>query len=197
MWPPNEGWLTSRSPSAALRRAPRIARPTLLGAAAEAETQTGEQAPTAVLDASALLAPVHDEQGSEAVANAIAAGAGLSLADRACLALAKRLGLPVVSADRSRTETTTDVEVRLIRRAEPSALTPRGVRRAYARNVDSQAARPACWAGAERSPAPGRERGQDSHYGTRRATPTDAATAGRLPGDAALWREPRDRQLHR
>jgi PIN domain nuclease of toxin-antitoxin system len=40
---------------------------------------------------------------------------GLSLADRACLALAKRLGVPVVTTDRDWTETKADVEVRLIR----------------------------------------------------------------------------------
>ena len=40
---------------------------------------------------------------------------GLSLADRACLASAKRLELPVVTADRGWTEAKIDVEVWLIR----------------------------------------------------------------------------------
>jgi ribonuclease VapC len=40
---------------------------------------------------------------------------GLSLADRACLALAVRLGLPVVTADRRWTELGLPVEVRAIR----------------------------------------------------------------------------------
>jgi len=40
---------------------------------------------------------------------------GLSLADRACLALARELGLPVVTADRSWREVQIGVEVVLIR----------------------------------------------------------------------------------
>lgn len=40
---------------------------------------------------------------------------GLSLADRACLALALRLGVPVVTADRVWAEADVGVEVRLIR----------------------------------------------------------------------------------
>jgi PIN domain nuclease of toxin-antitoxin system len=40
---------------------------------------------------------------------------GLSLGDRACLALAKRLGLPVLTADRSWAKLDIGVEVRLIR----------------------------------------------------------------------------------
>ncbi len=41
--------------------------------------------------------------------------AGLSLADRACLALAERLGLPVVTADRRWAELSLPVAVRTIR----------------------------------------------------------------------------------
>jgi PIN domain nuclease of toxin-antitoxin system len=41
--------------------------------------------------------------------------AGLSLGDRSCLALGKRLGLPVLTADRSWTTFDLGVEVRLIR----------------------------------------------------------------------------------
>jgi ribonuclease VapC len=144
----------------------------------EAESAGGEslQAPASVLDASALLALVHDEQGAVPVADAIAAGAavsvvnvaevlsklaeagkdpelarselraaageegalviealseadcvevarlrittrelGLSLADRACLALAKRLAVPVLTADRTWAEADIGLEVRLIR----------------------------------------------------------------------------------
>lgn len=40
---------------------------------------------------------------------------GLSLADRACLALAKIAGLPVVTADRKWAKAPLDLEVRLIR----------------------------------------------------------------------------------
>ena len=40
---------------------------------------------------------------------------GLSLGDRACLALAKREGLPVLTADRAWSELDIGVEVRLIR----------------------------------------------------------------------------------
>jgi PIN domain nuclease of toxin-antitoxin system len=41
--------------------------------------------------------------------------AGLSLADRTCLALARRLGLPVLTADRSWLDLELGVDVRLIR----------------------------------------------------------------------------------
>lgn len=129
-----------------------------------------------MLDASALLALVHDEPGAEPVAEAIAARAaigivnlaevlskladagkepdkarcelldaaddqqalvveplteadcvevarlrpmtralGLSLADRACLALAKRLAVPVLTADHTWTQANLEVAVRLIR----------------------------------------------------------------------------------
>jgi PIN domain nuclease of toxin-antitoxin system len=40
---------------------------------------------------------------------------GLSLADRACLALAHRLGIPVLTADREWAAADVDVQVRLIR----------------------------------------------------------------------------------
>jgi len=42
-------------------------------------------------------------------------GQGLSLADRACLALAARLGVPAVTADRAWKNAKIDAEVRLIR----------------------------------------------------------------------------------
>lgn len=41
--------------------------------------------------------------------------AGLSLGDRACLALAKQLNLPAVTADSAWTKSATGVEVRLVR----------------------------------------------------------------------------------
>lgn len=41
--------------------------------------------------------------------------AGLSLADRTCLALARRLGLPVLTADRSWLDLELGIDVRLIR----------------------------------------------------------------------------------
>ena len=41
--------------------------------------------------------------------------AGLSLGDRACLALAERYGVPAVTADREWRKVETDVDVRLIR----------------------------------------------------------------------------------
>lgn len=130
----------------------------------------------AVLDASALMAVLHDEDGAEAVAEVIASGAaisvanwaevltklaeggrdpeqaavetrkaegsrralaiepltaadciaiarlrlttkahGLSLADRACLALAERLGVPAVTADREWAKADVEAEVHLIR----------------------------------------------------------------------------------
>ena len=41
--------------------------------------------------------------------------AGLSFADRACLALARRLGLPAVTADRTWAKIDSEIDVRLIR----------------------------------------------------------------------------------
>lgn len=128
-----------------------------------------------MLDASAVLALLHDEDGSSAVVEAIAAGAtisvvnwaevlskvagegddpeqvasrlsvtgdevvlwiealtaadcmevgrlrpitkaqGLSLADRACLALAERLGMPAITTDREWAKADVAAEVQLIR----------------------------------------------------------------------------------
>lgn len=140
------------------------------------DSEPAAKAAASVLDASALLALVHDEPGAEPVAEAIAARAaigivnlaevlskladagkdpdearrellnaaddqqalvveplteadcvevarlrpmtralGLSLADRACLALAKRLAVPVLTADRTWTQADLEVAVRLIR----------------------------------------------------------------------------------
>jgi len=133
------------------------------------------RAPTSVLDASAVMALLHDEEGSSAVVEAIAAGTticvvnwaevlskvagegddpeqvasrlsvtgeevviwiealtaadcmevgrmrpvtkaqGLSLADRACLALAERLGVPALTTDREWARADVAAEVQLIR----------------------------------------------------------------------------------
>lgn len=132
-------------------------------------------APKSVLDASAVLALLHDEEGASEVVEAIADGAtistvnwaevlsnvaadgddpqevasrlhvagknvvlwvealtavdcvevarlrpltrarGLSLADRACLALAARLRIPALTADRQWARADTDAEIKLIR----------------------------------------------------------------------------------
>ena len=82
----------------------------------------------AVLDASVLMAVLHDEDGADAAAEAIANGAAisvanwaedqgprLSLADRACLALAERLGVPAVTADQEWAKADVGAEVQLIR----------------------------------------------------------------------------------
>lgn len=126
--------------------------------------------PASILDASALIAFLHDEPGSDAVLDAIAQTAaisvvnwaealskvaadgddpqqvaagfegtlilepltetdcieiarlrpltkarGLSLADRACLALAKRLDIPVLTADRDWGDLNLGITVQLIR----------------------------------------------------------------------------------
>ena len=126
--------------------------------------------PASILDASSLVAFLHDEPGSDAVVDAIAETAtvsivnwaetlskiaydgvdppqvatplretlilepltetdcieiarlrpltkahGLSLADRACLALAKRLGLPILTADRDWADLDLGITIHLIR----------------------------------------------------------------------------------
>lgn len=142
----------------------------------EAESEPAQLAAASVLDASALLALVHDEPGAERVVDAIADCAavsvvnlaetlskladagkdpdearrelldvaedqhalvvepltdadcveiarlrlttrtlGLSLADRACVALAKRLAVPVLTADRTWAQAQLEVTVSLIR----------------------------------------------------------------------------------
>jgi PIN domain nuclease of toxin-antitoxin system len=81
--------------------------------------------PTSVLDASALTALIRDEDGSSAVVEAdcieiarlrpITKPQGLSLADRTCLALAGRLGVPALTADRAWADAQVAAEVKLIR----------------------------------------------------------------------------------
>ena len=48
---------------------------------------------------------------------AVSRSAGLSLGDRACLALAERLAVPALTADRVWAELNLDIEIRLIREA--------------------------------------------------------------------------------
>jgi ribonuclease VapC len=76
-----------------------------------------------------ILGPVCEQVGvetfseSDALAAALlqptTAAAGLSLGDRACLALAQRLNVPAVTADRAWTEVHLDVAVQLIRPHDP------------------------------------------------------------------------------
>jgi PIN domain nuclease of toxin-antitoxin system len=78
-----------------------------------------------VLDASAVLAFGYAEDGAEDVEPLLEAATistdpltstrGLSLGDRACLAVAKRLDAIAVTADRAWPELNHGVEVRLIR----------------------------------------------------------------------------------
>ncbi len=76
-------------------------------------------------DAKSILGPVRDQVVVEpfADADALAAAAlypltaskGLSLGDRACLALAQRLGIPAVTAEHAWAELDLDIAVALIR----------------------------------------------------------------------------------
>ena len=74
------------------------------------------------LEATGLLGPslqIHDfTEGmarETAALRATTRGAGLSIGDRACLALGRVLGLPVLTTDRRWREVKTGVQVRLIR----------------------------------------------------------------------------------
>ncbi len=69
------------------------------------------------LDGLQLQCDVFDEESAFKAAELRKAtrGRGLSFGDRACLALAKRLSLPAVTADRSWAELDIGVEVKLIR----------------------------------------------------------------------------------
>jgi PIN domain nuclease of toxin-antitoxin system len=76
-------------------------------------------------DPEKILAPVRDQvevwpfTDEDALAAAAlypkTAALGLSLGDRACLALARRLGCPAVTAERSWLKLTPDIDVQLIR----------------------------------------------------------------------------------
>ncbi len=79
-----------------------------------------------ILDASALLAFLHEEPVGEKVSPVLEGACiaklypqtrnrGLSLADRACLALALDKGWPVMTADRAWAGLDIDVEVEMIR----------------------------------------------------------------------------------
>lgn len=80
-------------------------------------------------DAESILRPVREQLAVEpfADADALAAAAlypltaskGLSLGDRACLALAQRLGVPALTAEHGWAELDLDVAVQLIRPRAP------------------------------------------------------------------------------
>ncbi len=84
--------------------------------------------PAAVLDASAILAVLHGEPGAALVARALPTAVVGAVnypevlakliehgAARACLALARRLGLPALTADRRWFRLEAGVDIRLIR----------------------------------------------------------------------------------
>jgi ribonuclease VapC len=68
-----------------------------------------------VLDVLLLVEPVSSEDGVAIAELRHAGHRALSLGDRACLALAARLGLPVVTADRAWADLRLEVAVSLIR----------------------------------------------------------------------------------
>lgn len=80
-------------------------------------------------DPEAILGRVREQLAVEPFADADAlaaaalypktAGKGLSLGDRACLALAQRLGVPALTAEHARAELDLDIAVRLIRPQAP------------------------------------------------------------------------------
>jgi PIN domain nuclease of toxin-antitoxin system len=83
----------------------------LVDAGAEAE-----DAGQSLLRLGARILPF--EQGDVVPAahlRAASRSAGLSLGDRACLALAERLAVPTLTADRAWAELNLDIEIRLIR----------------------------------------------------------------------------------
>jgi hypothetical protein len=81
------------------------------------------------LASGSILDPVREQVGVEnfSESDAVSAAdlqpatvaAGLSLGDRACLALAQRLNMPVLTADRAWTDIGLDVVVQLIRSRDP------------------------------------------------------------------------------
>ena len=69
-----------------------------------------------ILDGALAVQPFTTEDASTVAGLPPATrGAGLSLGDRACLALARRLGAPAITADAAWSELDIDVEIRLIR----------------------------------------------------------------------------------
>ncbi len=76
----------------------------------------GEEIRLTVADLGLKVAPFDEEQGLlVGELRALTRGKGLSLGDRACLALAKQRRLPALTADRAWAEVGWTVEVRLIR----------------------------------------------------------------------------------
>lgn len=74
------------------------------------------QRATVALQLGPLVAPFGAEEAiKSAELRAATKGKGLSLGDRACLALAETLGAPAVTADRAWATLDLDVEVQLIR----------------------------------------------------------------------------------
>lgn len=70
----------------------------------------------AMSDLGIAVAPFDAAQAyASADLRAATRGRGLSLGDRACLALARSAGLPALTCDRSWSETGVDVEIELIR----------------------------------------------------------------------------------
>lgn len=70
-------------------------------------------------DAVTVLALIADDGPVNARLRMNTRHLGLSLADRACLALAQRLGLPVLTTDRVWTQLQIGVEIRLTRPSRP------------------------------------------------------------------------------
>jgi ribonuclease VapC len=84
---------------------------------AEVHQQLGDDLP-GLIGPDGVVRPVAFGVEDARAAAALAAGtraAGLSLADRACLALAIRLGQPVLTADRAWATVAVGAEVQLIR----------------------------------------------------------------------------------
>lgn len=105
---------------------------TIAGGAATSAVNLSEVATVLVRhqrDPSKILGPVREQLAVEPFGEADAlaaaalcpktAGKGLSLGDRACLALAQRLGVPAVTADQAWAQLGLDIRVMLIRPGSP------------------------------------------------------------------------------
>ena len=67
------------------------------------------------MEALGLAIVPFDVDDAEQTARLWSSGSGLSLADRACLALGLRHGVPVLTADRAWAQISLDIDVRVIR----------------------------------------------------------------------------------